>query len=188
MARILRSLVIVALGSLALSGVAQAAGGRYVFVGGTAKQQTQVRKALNVSSFDWSVVPAQIKVHIAAGFDNEATPGEIWLDSNVLNSGKFSWGIVQHEYAHQVDFFVLNDSQRAELGARLGGVSWWQSGSVSHEQLSSERFASTLAWSYWQSKANSLRPTSKSDESAAMAPAKFRSMLAATVLARIATG
>jgi hypothetical protein len=159
MARLTRTLLVTAFVSLAFTSVAQAGGGNYVFDGGTAKQQTQVRQALNASSFNWSIVPAQIKIHITSGYADLATRGELWLDPAVLDSGRFSWGLVQHEYAHEVDFFLFNDAARATLAPQLGGLSWWQTGSIRHDQLSSERFASTLAWSYWQSKDNSLRPT-----------------------------
>jgi hypothetical protein len=139
-----------------------------------------VRRAFDVSSFNWSLVPAQITIHIKKGVDSEATYGEIWLDSNLVNSGKFAWGVIQHEYAHEVDFFLLNDSHRATLASKLGGRSWWQRGSLGHAELTSERFASTLAWAYWPSKDNSMRPTS-SRESAALAPAKFRALIAQTL-------
>jgi hypothetical protein len=43
---------------------ALAAGGTYSFAGGTPKQQATVRAALNASSFDWSVLPRSITVHI----------------------------------------------------------------------------------------------------------------------------
>ena len=117
--------------------------------------------------------------------DSEATYGQIWLDGTLLDSGIFSWGVVQHEYGHQVDFFALNDSRRAML-AVLGGKAWWAAGAatsgapngtLAHAELTSERFASTLAWAYWQSPSNSMRPTSPNDESAAMAPAAFRSLM-----------
>jgi hypothetical protein len=185
MASLVRTLLAAFAVGLALTGSAQAAGGRYTFDGGTRYQQTQVKKALDASSFDWNVVPATIVVHIARGHESEATRGEIWLDADLLNSGTFSWGVIQHEYAHQVDFFVLDDADRLEL-APLGGLSWWAplavahapNGTLAHEQLTSERFASTLAWTYWPSKDNSMRPTSAQDESAAMAPAAFRALLA----------
>jgi hypothetical protein len=185
MASLLRALLATVAVTLALTGSAQAAGGKYVFDGGTAFQQKQVKKALDASSFDWNIVPATIVVHIVRGHESEATRGEIWLDADLLNAGTFSWGVVQHEYAHQVDFFLLDDADRLAL-ASLGGLSWWApaavahapNGTLAHEQLTSERFASTLAWSYWQSKENSMRPTSPTDESAAMAPAAFRALLA----------
>ena len=46
-----------------------------------------------------------------------------------------------------------------------------------HDQLTSERFASTLAWSYWPSQDNVMRPTSPADEAAALPPADFRVLL-----------
>ena len=104
---------------LAWAGSAGARGGKYVFDGGTLKQQAQVRVALAVSSFNWSI------------------GGKVW-------------------------------SHTPGTAARHG---------PDHVSLGAERFASTLAWSYWQSPANSLKPTSKKDESAAMAPARFRALL-----------
>ena len=154
MASLLRTLLVTSALALAFSGGAQAAGGHYVFDGGSRAEQSQVRQALNASSFNWSVV--------------------------------------QHEYAHQVDFFLLNDTRRAML-AGLGGKAWWATGAtasgapngtLAHADLTSERFASTLAWAYWPSPSNSMRPTSTSDESAAMAPAAFRSLLARVLAAR----
>jgi hypothetical protein len=177
MARALKSLLAAVFAALALSGVAHAAGGNYVFDGGTPKQQAGVRNALNASSFDWSLIPAEITIHIKGGVDTEAAPGEIWVDTRVLAAGKFAWGLIQHEMAHQVDFFLLEDAPRATLAEKLGGRSWWASGVVGHGDLGSERFASTLAWAYWPSKANAMRPTSPRSESAAMAPAAFRSLL-----------
>ena len=106
---------------------AHAAGTGFRFDGGTTSQRSQVRAALRASSFDWSVVPALVTVHIVRGLDSsEAAPGEIWLDADLLDSGTFAWGVVQHEYAHQVDFFALDDAARAlflrELGASAGGA------------------------------------------------------------------
>ncbi len=192
MASLLRTLLATSALALAFSGGAQAAGGHYRLDGGSRAEQSQVKQALNASSFNWSVVPATITVHIARGHYSEATYGEIWLDADLLDSGIFSWGVVQHEYAHQVDFFLLNDTRRAML-AGLGGQAWWATGAtasgapngtLAHADLTSERFASTLAWAYWPSPSNSMRPTSTSDESAAMAPAAFRSLLARVLAAR----
>ncbi len=179
----LRTALAALVGAVALvaGGSAHAAGGNYAFDGGTAKEQAQVTAALDASSFDWSVVPVQIIVHITKSGDSDAAPGQIFLTASLLDSGRFSWGVVQHEYAHQVDFFLLDDAKRAVLAPLLGGKAWWQRfGGVAlpHGQLSSERFASTLAWSYWQSPDNSMKPQSSTDESAAMAPAAFKAALA----------
>ncbi len=178
--RCLRPLIIFPLVLVALwtAGPALAGGGNYVVAGGTPKQQAQVHQALDASAFDWNIVPVQITIHIAPGIDSEATTGNIWLDANLLDSGRFSWGVVQHEYAHQVDFFLLDEAKRAFLEQALGGKDWCYGVSgLAHEQYGCERFASTLAWAYWPSSANSMKPTSAKDESAAMAPAKFRALL-----------
>jgi hypothetical protein len=157
---------------------AAAAGGNYVFAGGTAKEQAQVTGALNASAFDWSLVPAQITVHIGRGMTTEATAGHIWLDANLLDAGTFSWGTVQHEYAHEVDFFLLDSAKRQLLQALIGGSDWCYGVSgLAHAQYGCERFASTLAWAYWPSAANTMKPASTKDESAAMDPAKFRELL-----------
>jgi hypothetical protein len=156
---------------------AHAAGGNYVFDGGSVAQRTQVRKALDASAFPWGVVGNQVTIHIGAPSASQATPGEIWLDAALLNSGKFAWGVVQHEYAHQVDFSLLEDAHRAQLLTRLGGTSWWGLAGSSHASRGAERFASTLAWAYWQSSANSMQPRTANDESGAMDPARFRAVL-----------
>jgi hypothetical protein len=180
MARTLKTALAVLLAALAVSGTAHARGGNYAFDGGTKQQQAQVRGALGASSFDWSLVRQRITIHIGRGFRTEAVPGQIWIDATLLEAGKFSWGVVQHEYAHQVDFFLLDGAKRARLLGSLGGQSWWQVAGTDagHADLGSERFASTLAWSYWPSSSNSLKPQSDTDESAAMAPATFRALMA----------
>ena len=165
-------------GFLCSTAPALAAGGNYIFDGGTPFQQQQVVKALQASSFDWGLVPAQITISIGHSSPTEAIPGRIWLNSDLLNSGRFSWGVVQHEYAHQVDFFLLNTTSRNELQELLGGSDWcYERASLAHGQHACERFASTLAWAYWQSPQNCLRPVDASSESAGMAPAAFRALM-----------
>jgi hypothetical protein len=137
-----------------------------------------VRAALDASAFNWSAVPTTVTIHLSADADSRATPGQIWLDANLVDAGVFSWGVIQHEYAHQVDFLLLDDALRAELLQRLGGKDWcYDVPGLDHASYGCERFASTLAWSYWQSDDNSLAPTSAQDESAAMRPAAFRALL-----------
>ena len=162
-----------------------AATAAYWVDGGTPAEQATVRAGLAASSFPWQIVHAQVRIHIRPGVLSHAVPGEIWLDSDLLDAGRFSWAVIQHEFAHQVDFFLLNDVSRAELAARLGGVTWWSStryalapdGSLAHGQLTAERFASTLTWAYWPCRANILRPESPTDESAALPPSEFRALL-----------
>lgn len=172
--RLLAALVVV----LASPGTAAAAGGNYVFDGGTARERLEVRRALNVSSFPWSVVPQQVVVHVARGIANRATPGHIWLDADLLDGDPFGWAVVQDEYAHQVDFFLLDDAGRALLSAQLGGADWcYGVPGLPHSAYGCERFASTLVWAYWPSAKNAYRPRSARDESAAMAPRPFRALL-----------
>ena len=185
MARVLLILASV-VAALSLSEGAQAAGGNYVFEGGTARQHAQVKAALNASSFDWSVVPVQVTIHLTAGSGTFARPGHIYLDDDLLGAGRFAWASVQDEYAHQVDFFLFNDEQRQRLNLALGGSDWcYGVAGLAHSQYGCERFASTLVWSFWQSKDNAYRPANLKDESAAMAPAKFRTLLAQILQERI---
>jgi hypothetical protein len=171
---LLRRVLLPFLLALVLAPSALASGGNYVFDGGTRGQQTQVRSALNASSFDWGVVPGPVVIHIGKGDGPHATAGEIWLDGSLLSSGRFSWGVVQHEYAHQVDFAVLTDAMRGQLHALLGGSSWWGS---DHQTLDCERFADLVAWSYWQSPENVMKPDSATDEGGQVAPPRFRAVL-----------
>jgi hypothetical protein len=162
--------------ALALSPGAYARGGNYVFDGGTPAEQGQVKAALDASTFDFSVVPTAVTIHIGRGLSSSAGPGQIWLDADLLDAGRFSWGVVQHEYGHQVDFSVLTDAGRAQLQPLLGG-SAWRSGAA-HGELASERFADLISWAYWASPDNVLRPTGKADEGGEASPAAFRAALA----------
>ncbi len=158
---------------------AHAGGGHFVFAGGTRAERDVVVQALNASAFDWDLVPDTITIHIVPGVDSQAYRGNIRLDANLLDAGMFAWGVVQHEYAHQVDFDLLDDAKRARLLQLLGGSAWCdQTLALPHDEYGCERFASTLAWSYWPSPENCMRPESATDESAAMPPARFRAVLA----------
>jgi hypothetical protein len=171
---------IILMGTLLFSSNAFARGAASLaFTGGSTTERSQVTRALGASNFDWSLLPTRVTVHIGRDFDSEAAPGEVWLDANVLDAGRFSWGVVQHEFAHQVDFQLLNADTRARFALLLGGSAWCgDTLSFAHGDYGCERFASTLAWSFWPSANNCMKPTSGSDESAAMAPAAFRAALA----------
>jgi hypothetical protein len=86
---------------------------------------------------------------------------------------------VQDEFAHQLDFFVLTDEDRAALTAAFHAPVWCHGDdpSLPHGVYGCERFTSTFVWSYWPSAANAYRPLSPSDESASMPPATFRALL-----------
>jgi hypothetical protein len=172
----LRRLLLPFVCALALAPSALAQGGNYVVDGGTRAEQLQVKAALDASSFDFSVVPGTVAIQIERGLAPYSTPGRIVLDAGLLDTGRLSWGVVQHEYAHQVDFSVLDDAGRARLQAALGGSSWC-AGPV-HANLTCERFADLVSWAYWSSPDNVLKPAGADDEGGQMAPAAFRALLA----------
>jgi hypothetical protein len=173
-----RKLLAALVSALALAGTAQASGGHYVFTGGTNAERAQVQKALDTSAFDWNLLPQTIQVTIHTGGGSYATPGNVFFDSELLDQGRFAWGTIQHEFGHQVDFLLLNDSERAELAQSIGGTEWFPSGTpLAHSAYGSERLASLIAWSYWPSPDNSLRPRSASDEAGSMPVPAFRALL-----------
>ena len=170
---------VILLGTLIFSSNAFAAGAKLGFTGGSSAERTQVTRALAASSFDWSLLPTRVTVHIGRDLESEAAPGEVWLNGTLLDAGRFSWGVVQHEFAHQVDFQLLSVDARDRFALLLGGSAWCRdSVALAHADYGCERFASTLAWAYWPSANNCMKPTSGSDESAAMTPAAFRAALA----------
>ena len=151
--------------ALALTGTADAIGGSYTVEGGTADQQQTVRSALQATKFNWSCVPATIRIVLRDGVESQAVPGTILLDTNLLDAGVFSWGVVQHEYAHQVDWYVLRPDVRTALAKALGGRTWGAGLSyvpgVAHDDQTGERFASELAWAFWPTADNSVEPVVK---------------------------
>jgi hypothetical protein len=183
------SLLAVLAALLLLAGVtptpAAAAGGDYVIHGGTPAEQTVVRQALAASSFDWGTVTTQVVIHVAAGIAvSYSLPGQTWLDANLLDSGQFAWGVVQMEYAQQVQFSIASAQTRAELTAALGARQWcYDDPSLPRGANGCERFAAMLAWAYWPSAANSMKPSGASDWSASMSPYAFRALLAQTIAA-----
>jgi hypothetical protein len=63
------------------------------------------------------------------------------------------------------------------LHSLLGGSAWC--GGEGHANLDCERFADLVAWAYWPSGDNVMKPQSTTDEGGQVAPAVFRSALAA---------
>ena len=174
-----RFLFLLCLLALALPGSALAGGGNYAFDGGTARQQAQVRAALEASSFDWDVVQQQVTIHVGAYGTSHSTPGHVWLDRDLLDAGRFAWATVMDEYAHQVDFFVLGHEHRSVLRQELGAQAWcYERSGLAHGAYGCERFSSMLAWAYWPSQESSYRPESRSDESASMPATEFRALMA----------
>ena len=162
-ARRLLPVVFVALASLAWAGNAPAAGGHYVFDGGSAEARLQVRAALDRSAFDWSLVQATITIRISDCGCAGSRPGEILLDERQLTASPFgpryAWGIVQHEYAHQLDFFLLTPADRERVIRRFGGAAWcYEVRGLARDDYGCERLATLVAWAYWRSTANVERP------------------------------
>jgi hypothetical protein len=180
--RAMRRFTLLLLAAALYGAVAQsalAAAPRLAFAGGTPAEQTAVRSALAASSFDWSVLPTTVIVHIGPIGSSYSEAGDVHLDSTLLRAGRFAWGVVQHEFAHQVDFLLLDDAKRARLNAFLGGKDWCYSvPGLAHADYGCERFASTLAWAYWQTPDNSMAPASTRGESASVPVAAFRALLA----------
>jgi hypothetical protein len=146
--------------------------------GGSARERAQIEAALAASSFNRRLLPVPVQVHVRPGAPARATPGHVWLSTELLASGRFAWAVIQNEFAHQVDFFLFDEGTRALLNAELGGESWYAAPGVPHERRGAERFASTLVWAYWPSRQNSYRPRSARDVSAALDPERFRRLLA----------
>jgi hypothetical protein len=177
-----RTLLGVIVVALLLPVSALAKGGHYTIEGGTEFEQSQVKQALDRSLFNWDVVTQAVTIKIEPGHRDEAWPGLIYLDPARLDWGLTSWGTVQHEFAHQVDFFVLTDAQRADLTSFLGAASWlpppnWD-GVTGHDQIGRERFASTFAWTFWpDSWGNDQSPRYKPAESGAVSAEPFKAKM-----------
>lgn len=172
-----RIVLLFALAALFVPAEARAGGGAYVFSGGSEAARAQVRAALEASSFDWGLVRVTVTVRIADCGCAGSRPGLIVLDEKLLASAPYgrayTWAIVQHEYAHQVWDFALDDGARALLRARLRGVDLcYEQPGVPHDAHACERFADTLAWAYWPDRANPTR------WSRAMGARRFRVLVA----------
>ena len=168
--------------ALILPATALAGGGNYTFDGATPAERATVRAALDASSFDWDIVSKHVTIHVGEVGTSHARPGHIWLDRDLLAAGRFAWATVMDEYAHQVDFTVLDPLRRSILQQRLGGSAWcYEIAGLTHSSYGCERFSSMVAWAYWPSKESSYRPESPADESAAMPAREFRQLLSALV-------
>lgn len=178
-----RYLILAALlGALALPGTAAAVlNGPVAIDGGNAYEQTQVRAALRISAFDYTPVAARVTVVITRNIPSSdaVSNGVMNIDANLLDAGEFSWGVVQHEMGHEVDFLYFSDADRAQLLDALGGASWWYTAPMlAHGDYGCERFASELSWAFWSDKQdNSMHPVGVHDESNQMPVAAFRTLV-----------
>jgi hypothetical protein len=169
--------LLVALAAFFVPAKAQAGGGTYVFSGGSEAARAQVRAALEASSFDWGLVPATVTVRIANCGCAGASPGLIVLDEKLLAAAPYgrayTWAVVQHEYAHQVWDFALDDRARAVLRARLHSADLcYEQPGLPHDAHACERFSDTLTWAYWPD------PENPTHSSRAMGGRRFRALLA----------
>jgi hypothetical protein len=157
-----------------------AASGGFSFDGGSPRERLTVRSALEASEFDWNVIAGHVTVHIKAG-GCYAGRGQIWLDPQMLAHRREAWGVIQHEFAHQVDYFLLDDRTRRKLTRLLGAKAWSPGGRIyPHGEYGAERFASTLAWAYWPSARNSIYRRAHA-EATAMPVLKFRRLMGALI-------
>jgi hypothetical protein len=187
------SVLVVVIVTLAFAGSALAKGGNYVIDGGSPEAQATVRSALEASRFDWSRVPVQVTIQITNCGCAGAQPGTIVLDESMLTSSAFgaryAWGIVQHEYAHQVDFFLLTTSDRRAIRKALGGADWCnEAADVAHDQHGCERFAEAFAWSYWPRQTTPSEPPSVNGTDRSGRPRFGASPTACSRASRRATG
>jgi hypothetical protein len=81
--------LLVALAALIVPAKAQAGGGAYVFSSGSEAARAQVRAALEARSFDWSLVPATVRVRIANCGCAGSSPRLIVLDETLLASAPY---------------------------------------------------------------------------------------------------
>ena len=139
-------------------GSALAGGGDYVFDGGTARQQAQVRAALEASSFDWDVVKRQVTVHVGAHGTSRSTPGHVWLDGGLLDTGRFAWAIVSTS-THTRSTSQCSTPPIVRGSAPLGAARLVLRGARPRPRdYGCERFATLVSWAYWPSQR--LRPES----------------------------
>ena len=143
-----------------LAPAALAAGGNYVFDGGTQAEQAQVTAALNASCFPWGVVPGPVVIHIGSGVASACVAGQIWLDASLLDSGRFSWGVVQHEYAHQVDFAPSRPTRCAPSCTRSSAAAPGAGRRRTRAISTASASRISLAWAYWRSSDNVMKPAS----------------------------
>lgn len=196
MYRMTIKILAVMVAALIFAGTAAAKGGSFAFDGGTPFEQQQVTQALAVSSFDFSQVTQAITVHIVPSTDPHlaggteagySTPGDVWLSTYWLEFGQLGWGIVQHEFAHEIDYYVLTDAQRADLLKHLdpsGSTTSWCDHAALYEARPCEWFASELAYAFWPSDANIQAPNYTGNLSGHMTPTAFRAELDSLGLAQ----
>jgi hypothetical protein len=154
--------VLAAFVALAVPARAGAADVALEFSGGSDEARAEVIAALDASAFDWSLIGRPVTVQILGCGCAGSRPGVVVLDETMLASSPYgrayTWGIVQHEFAHQVWWYALDDARRSDLRALLGGADLcYEQPGLSHDAHACELFASTLAWAYWPAAGNPMQ-------------------------------
>jgi hypothetical protein len=131
-------------------------------LGGSDAARAEVIAALDASAFDWSVIGRPVTVQIFDCGCAGSRPDVVVLDETLLASSPYgraySWGIVQHEFAHQVWWYALDDARRSELQTVLGGTDLcYEQPGLPHDAHACELFASTLGWAYWPVAGNPMQ-------------------------------
>jgi hypothetical protein len=107
-------------------------------------------------------VPVEVTIQLVDCGCAGSRPGVIVLDETLLESPPYgpayTWGLVHHEYAHQIWWYVLDDVERTFLQERLGGTDLcFEQRGLPHDAHTCERFANTLAWAYWPVEGNPVQ-------------------------------
>jgi hypothetical protein len=147
---------------LAVPGKAAAADVALEFSGGSDAARAEVVAALDASAFDWSLIGRPVTVQIFDCGCAGSRPGVVVLDETMLASSPYgrayTWGIVQHEFAHQVWWYALDEGRRIELQTVLGGADLcYEQPGLAHDAHACELFASTLGWAYWPAAGNPMQ-------------------------------
>jgi hypothetical protein len=155
-------LLLAALVALALPGTAGATDLALELSGGSEAARAEVIAALDASAFDWSLIGQPVTVQILDCGCAGSRAGVVVLDETLLASSPYgdayTWGIVQHEFAHQVWWYALDDERRSELQALLGGADLcYEEPGLAHDDHACELFASTLGWAYWRVAGNPMQ-------------------------------
>jgi hypothetical protein len=154
--------LLVALVALALPGAAGAADVALEFSGGSDAARAEVLAALDASAFDWSLIGRPVTVQIYACGCAGSRPGVVVVDETMLAASPYgrayTWGIVQHEFAHQVWWYALDDGRRSQFQTLLGGADLcYEQPGLPHDAHACELFASTLGWAYWPVAGNPMQ-------------------------------
>ena len=103
---------------------------------------------------------------------------------NAINKGGYSLNVIDTASMNVVSQITTGKFFIGIQATGSGPYTVWASGgetgtnlTLAHNQLGQERFASTLAWTYWQSPQNCMQPAGRDDWTAAMPPSAFRSLV-----------